>query len=389
MTDKTTGEVYIKRPNDEKIISFRQRSHTVYEAIQEFNIQYQSSVGYTYPNHPGSYLLGIKVDVDEYLQDERKTNILTDNHVFSEAVTSYKDFWFGVASSTNGFFIKPITRLGDRNICGYLNGQFSKNEVNRFAAVSQTFEDWLENSKLYESAYLYTEWRNLEKWKSCNALIDCTITSEGRADSGKHVKNTISITTPIKLNEYSFVRFPDDYKADMDQVYSTNVVITKIYSPKLQYEAYLNKKGESSAMMSKLLEVDNIVVLKSVDVFYFINDSIQLPTNPNTIIDQCIDTEFLDDAIVSLSVTYGSKSVQSQVEEPEVWMTDTVWAEEIRDITNGNKVTETNSIHKFKDIERTLYHDPEETLEYTEHIIDRSNILVYDASYSIDWLNDK
>jgi len=289
-----------------------------------------------------------------------------------------------VASSTNGFFIKPITRLGDRNICGYLNGQFSKNEVNRFAAVSQTFEDWLENSKLYESAYLYTEWRNLEKWESCNALIDCTITSEGRADSGKHVKNTISITTPIKLNEYSFVRFPDDYKADMDQVYSTNVVITKIYSPKLQYEAYLNKKGESSAMMSKLLEVDNIVVLKSVDVFYFINDSIQLPTNPNTIIDQCIDTEFLDDAIVSLSVTYGSKSVQSQVEEPEVWMTDTVWAEEIRDITNGNKVTETNSIHKFKDIERTLYHDPEETLEYTEHIIDRSNILVYDASYSID-----
>ena len=46
MTDKLTGEVYIKRPQDGKLISFRQKSHTVYEAVQEFNIQYQSSIGF-------------------------------------------------------------------------------------------------------------------------------------------------------------------------------------------------------------------------------------------------------------------------------------------------------------------------------------------------------
>ena len=68
MTNKITGEVYIKRPADKKVISFKQKSQTVYEAVTEFNMQFQSANGFIFPNDPGSYLLGIKVDVDEFME---------------------------------------------------------------------------------------------------------------------------------------------------------------------------------------------------------------------------------------------------------------------------------------------------------------------------------
>ena len=132
MTDKLTGEVYIKRPHDGKIISFRQKSHSVYEAIQEFNIQFQSSIGFTYPEDPGSYLLGTKVDVDEFVSIEEKTDILLKNHEFSKTYGDKKDFRFEVSGKTNGFYIKPITRLGDRTVNGYLTGQFAEHEYVNF-----------------------------------------------------------------------------------------------------------------------------------------------------------------------------------------------------------------------------------------------------------------
>ena len=105
MTDKLTGEVYLKRPIDGKIISFRQKSQTVYEAIQEFNIQFQSSVGFTHPNTPGSYLLGTKFLVDEYEDETKKKDILLSYHEFSKNDYKYKDFKFELSGRTNGFYL--------------------------------------------------------------------------------------------------------------------------------------------------------------------------------------------------------------------------------------------------------------------------------------------
>ena len=380
MTDKLTGEVYLKRPQDDKIISFRQKSHTIYEAIQEFNIQFQSSIGFVYPEDPGSYLLGTKLDVDEYLSNNNKTDILLQNHEFSKVVGEHDDFRFEVSNKTNGFYIKPITRLGDRNVCGYLTGQFSEHENINFTTVVRSFPDWLDLSALYDSAYLYTEWKKLDNWKSSNGLVDCTIKVVGSNEDGNTIENIKSFTTAIQLNEYSYIRFPDDYNEEMVDIYSVNVIVTKIYAPKLEYERYLANDSTSSTgintIVDRMMEIDDKVVLQSVDTFYFISGASQLPTNKNTIIDQCVDVEFLTQAIVYLSTSSGSRSIQSQVEEPSSWPIDTIWAEELRDIEYGHTVKETSSVNKFENLERNLYSDSEDTLTFTDEINNAENILI-------------
>lgn len=380
MTDKTTGEIYIKRPQDSKIISFRQKSHTMYEAIQEFNMQFQSSIGFTYPEDPGSYLLGTKIDVDEYVQDENKIDLLIENHEFSTIIGDKKDFRFDVSNKTNGFYIKPITRLGDRNINGYLTGQFSEHEYVDFATVTRSFTDWLDLSNLYSYAYLYTEWKEFENWKSSNAFVDCTITTIGSDIDGNTIKNVKEVTVPIQLDEHNYVGFPSDYNEEMETIYSINVVVNKIYAPKLQYERYLANDSNTTSginpIVDRMIEIDNKVVLQSVDLFYFISGSSQLPTNDNTLITQCFDVEFLDQAIIHISTSSGARAVQSQEEKPDAWPIDTVWSEEIRDIVYGERATETSSITKFSDLERSLYHDPSDIIVFTDEFSDAENILI-------------
>lgn len=383
MTDKLSGEVYLKRPGDGKIVSFKQKAHTLYEAIQEFNIQFQSSLEFTYPENPGSYLLGVKVDVDEYLPSNKKKDILLENHEFTSVVGEYTTIRFELSTETNGFYLKPITRYGDRNICGYLSGQYSEHENTDFSSPIRSFEDWLDLSTLYDTPYKYTEWQKLENWKSTNALMDCTITVTGADEDGVGVENVVKVTAPLQINEHTHVRFPEEYNADMEYIYNIVVTIDKIYAPKLQYERYLSEDSSSSSglnpTVTKLMELDNRVVLQSLDIFYFISGGSQLPTNPNTTICQCVDVEFLDQAIIYLSTSSGSRAIQSQVEEPEAFPVDTMWAEELREI-DGNKVTETNSVNKFEDLEKSLYSDSDDSVTFTDEINNDENILIIDRN---------
>lgn len=383
MTNKITGEVYIKRPADKKVISFKQKSQTVYEAVTEFNMQFQSANGFIFPNDPGSYLLGIKVDVDEFMDDTNQTDILLENHEFSESPGNYKDFRFEVSPKTNGIFIKPITRYGDRNACGYLQGQFSEHEYIDFTTTVRTFEEWLDLCGMYENTYLYTEWKMNEVWSVCNAMIDCTVVTTGMDAENNVITNEVKVSCPIQLNEYSYIRFPDDYDEEMETIYSINVIVNKIYAPKLQYERYLATNNEASSgvdsILERMLEVDNKVVLQSVDAFYFISGASQLPTNENTLIHQCIDNDFLTQATVTISTSTGGRAFQSQVDEPEQWPVDSVWAEELRSIENGI-VTDTDSEDTFEDLERELYSDSSDTLTYTENEYEHNDLLIEDVT---------
>ena len=385
MTNKVTGEVYLKRPGDGKIISFRQKSHTLYEAIQEFNIQFQSSVGFTHPEYPGSYLLGTKFLADEFEPDENKKDILKEYHEFSKNDYKYKDFIFEVSGDTNGFYLKPITRLGDRNICGFLSGMFREQEFSEFNGLTKTFEDWLLDNPKYNDSYLYTEWKQFgPEWTSSNALVDCEIKTTGMDNVGNILENKESFTVPINFNEFSYVGFPEEYKLGMEKVMNTTVTIKRVYSPKLEYERFLADEPTAASgvngIVTRMMDLDNRVVLQSIDLFYFISSSVQLPTCEHMIIDQCVDVEFLDKAIVYLATSSGARAFQSQVNRPEAFPIDTVWAEEIRDVNSEEEVVVNPTETTFEQIEETLYFETEKRAKFTIHSTHADDLLITDKN---------
>lgn len=389
MADKITGELYIKRPADGRIVSFKQKSQTTYDTLREFNVQFAySSVDFLYPDDPGSYLICNRYDVEEFFKNDLKKDLLVDNYSFSSSVNLYDDIRMQVSTKTNGIFVKPITRLGDRNIVGYFTGQFRAHEAGNFLSVIKTFEEWLELSKLYPSVYSYTEWKEFSSWDSCNALVDCTITVIGKNDNNETVTNVKNVTAPLHLNEYSFVKFPSDYNEEITNIYSIQVVINKIYCPKLQYERYLSETSASSSglvpIVTRLMEPDYKVPLHSIDVFSFIDSVSQLPTNENTIINNCIDVTFMEKAIEEIESSNGTKAIQASIEKPENWPVDGAWAEELRHIEVGEdvEVTENFTENNFSNIERELYHDGIDTLEFTLLSNDKKDIFIREIERS-------
>jgi hypothetical protein len=378
MTDKLTGEIYIKRPSDGKIVSFKQKSQTVYQTIEEFDIQFQSSQGFKYPRTKGAFLLGTKLNVDEMKAEDNQRDLLQNNYSFGENVGSEEDLRLDLSTKTNGFFIKPITRNGDRLSCGYLSGLFLEQENADFKSNVRNFTDWLDLSTLYESPYNYTEWKKLDQWEQSTGIVEYTITTVGTDSNGKVITNVKDGVATIKLNEYTVVRFPEDYAEELENIISIQAVITKLRFPKLQYERYINTEPTAASgidpTLTQLLEPDNKVVLTSIDTLYFIDSASELPSNQSIIINQIVDTVFLEEAMVELSNANGSKSVQSYEEEPSSFPTDTVWAEEIRTVNADGESEETSSTTKFEDLEKNLYHDTEDVVELTYQMEDPTNL---------------
>lgn len=378
MTDKLTGEIYIKRPSDGKIVSFKQKSQTVYQTIEEFDIQFQSSQGFKYPRTKGAFLLGTKLNVDEMKAEDNQRDLLQNNYSFGENVGSEEDLRLDLSTKTNGFFIKPITRNGDRLSCGYLSGLFLEQENADFKSNVRNFTDWLDLSTLYESPYNYTEWKKLDQWEQSTGIVEYTITTVGTDSNGKVITNVKDGVATIKLNEYTVVRFPEDYAEELENIISIQAVITKLRFPKLQYERYINTEPTATSgidpTLTQLLEPDNKVVLTSIDTLYFIDSASELPSNQSIIINQIVDTVFLEEAMVELSNANGSKSVQSYEEEPSSFPTDTVWAEEIRTVNADGESEETSSTTKFEDLEKNLYHDTEDVVELTYQMEDPTNL---------------
>lgn len=383
LSDKVTGEIYIKRPADDKIISFNIKSQTTYQAVAEFNMQYRVAAleEFEYPKDAKSYLLGMRIPVDEY-EGPNTRDLLFENYPFDAGLNNPNFGMFKVSHVTNGFFIKANPRTNDRMATGYLAGRFADNETTNFLGSTKTFQAWLASSSLYGNAALYDTWKALDKWIGSSAMVDYHAVANGLrivngVTTGTAVTDSWSGTTPIRLGEYSYVGFNRGWR---ETFYPTEITvyIDKIYAPKLQYERDLF--GGSSTItdggLNKLIEVDRKIVLKEVDFFYFISDPNDLPSSKNMEITQCIDADFLDQALDEIANAATAKSWQSTEQRPYVWPMESIWAEELRDVKPGqffNWQDETNSETKFGELESSLYNNGDGDVVLTQYSSDSVN----------------
>lgn len=384
MKDPMTGELYLRRSIDGKVVSFVQRTVSVFDFLSEFNLQLQSAEGFRYPEHSGGYLLGVKYDVNTMVTHHRGElfDIYNGNLVFPRDIDANYNFVFNISTETNGIYIKAIMRDGDRIGVGWLTGKFSEHETVSFASVSRKFKDWLVMNLNYKDGYLYDTWKEMRDWVSSNAMIDLTITTTGTRSTGAVITNTVDITRPIRLNEQTYVLFPDSYKENMQGITSVQVEVKKIYFPKIQYEYDMCKTSQSSTGLSNpfatLIEADLRACLKSVDMYYFISAPSELPLTDNRIIHQCVGYDFFTKAIDNILTASGTRSVQSQPLRPKSWGVDSIWAEEIRHIIPGGESVPSGSSGTFDQLEDELYGpelNPVE-VEFTQYDVNKEDIYI-------------
>lgn len=383
--DPITGELFTRRAIDGKIISFAQRSITVYDFLSEYNLQLQSSLRFKYPDTPGSYLIGTWFDVNTMLTHRLgdTINIYEQSLVFPSAdVNPGNVFAFKVSTGTNGIFIKASTRHGDRNPIAYLTGKFSVDESIGFSGTLKTFGDWLTMHLDYQSAALYDTWKRLPGWKSSNIIVETSIIVGGQDESNRPVSNTIEKTYALRLGEAGYIEFPANYTNGIATVTSVIVRINKIHMPKICYEYFLmttnvNTHNGIASPLLELIEADLMACIRTVECYYFISEVNQLPFGDNRTVHQLVDQSFFKLAIDKLLTASGTRSAQSSALQPTVWGLDSIWMEETRMVLPGNIVRPTGSLSDFKSLEEEMYNPAGEVgVSFTKNSFDGNNMFV-------------
>lgn len=367
LTDRDTGELYSRRYSDGKIISFAQKSMTIYEAIKEFNIQYQAAEGFKFPTDPGAFMVGLRFSVDEFTPRANKKDILKENIPFNVS-SGDKSFRFETSCKTNGVFIKPVIRFGDRNACAFLAGKFFTDEVVDFGSNAKDMEQWMDLSPLYPDVYDYTLWKKKASWVYSAAMVDYTVKTTGESESQRSLVTNTSNSVPIRLSEYSFLPMPEGYDEGMKVVSNVEVSINKLYFPKLQYERYVETQvgapNNITEVLGRLIEPDIRAVLNSVDMFYFIDAEAQIPMSQNFSINHLVNIEMLLQAVDDLSNSTGTRAVQAEVERPIAWQVDTLWCEIERILTGAGTMQPTASKTRPHEVEKALYSTSDAWLEF-------------------------
>lgn len=385
LSDKMDGELYLRRPIDDRIVSFSQKASSSYEMMKDFNIQFLTAEGFKYPTD-NSYFAGVKFDVNELSElevGELRPDLLKKNNILPGRSSADDEFSFLVSDVTNGFFIKPILRYGDRNVVGFLTGEFRSREQQ--PEFHDDFVSWLDSQdEVYGAGAIYDVWKGIEGWNEGNAIMSYTIEISGINTSGNQMVKRIPDIAMIRLNEHTFVQFPISYRLNMDTVDWIRVTITSIQYPKLQYisSKYRNANDGYYPYMANLMEPDYKVNLREAEVFYFVDKPDQLPPEIHSTIHHFVDYGYLVETINKIK----AGSIRPYVSQPEElddgeWHVDSVWNEELRRISQSNKIyqfpTATTTV---AEIEKRIYYNSGIEVEFTTMESTKTGIYVEEVS---------
>lgn len=368
LQDKATGEIFIKRPEDGKVVSYFQNKRYLYEQANELNIVISSNTDYTYDrqNKAGMYSF---VDYDVVtIQEEVPKDILTENLVFG---TDRYGVTFPLSVKTNKFIIRLTNRDTDKGPVEYLTSLYD--------SVLDGYNG--ENVILEAEARMY---RTYSDWVYDNVLVNFQV----------HVVNedeemTYSLTRAARLNEASCLDigqiqidqdFPDGY-TDIS-VKLLSVEYRKIQFV-MQHMELFGDPVEIQAALDKMCYPDGKVYVYNCGIGVFTDSIDDVNSNPvNGTLICLLDTVFTMRYISKMrSSTNGGGTILRVIEpDDQDWFIGSVWAEFVRQVDKDGIIIENPTATTIHDLEKYYSYDQRLSVIFTADITDTDNIYIEELS---------
>lgn len=337
LMDKTTGEIFIKRVIDGKVISFAQQDTNMFDTMNKLNVLMQNNTLFRVPIFSTGLFVDAVFKVDGIMGTD--TNILLEDIEFRRAINPENNILLDIDCDTNGFFYEPLTRENDRNIVSYLNLQYNFRETNELVTRPEIYKD-------------------LNGWENNNMLLTYEITAEGLDVEGNEINPVVTeATVPVRINDYGSVIFPDHYKNGITTVTRVTVRIIAFRFPKLQYMFTEFMNDPLQRPFSTLIEPDYAAFIRNFHVMYFIENEECVPSGDNVYINQLIDLRFLDEFLNKVQKVNSSRGMilSSQRPAETQWVIDNGWAEAINELDGAAVVNKLKSPTNIHDLEKYLY----------------------------------
>lgn len=365
--DKATGELFMKREHDGRIISFYQNKKYINDLMLELRINLTNNSEFTYPYESET---GFCVFSDYDLvaiNNESEVSIKTDDtELISDEVS------FRVSIGCNGFFVRPVSRDTDKPAIEYATMFY--NSI--FESYSGSYTPFVQEYRKFESIPL---------WKDSNVILYYTVTARD------HMGNTQAVQTSayVRMNEMCIVMFPDEFMSNyVSTATSITVTITKLEYYKLHF-LLNNTERLSTALdgdlgheflseLSKFSIPDEKLLINTLSTIYFVDRSTDITLYGKEFLIALMDMPYVRRYMMKMSKLHTASDIVLSAERPDedMWSTNCIWAESIRTLAPQNGgVTAQSSVTNFKALESylanngILYGELSQTSELEEDFI--------------------
>lgn len=341
LLDKSTGELFFRRKEDGKLVSFNQDYRDMFDQVWQLNVIKSVNPGFTYPSDTSTSLfLSTNYDIG-CINDEKNVSINelneTSDGVFNiknfaeaddttgelEDIDSRKTLQFRISSDTKGFIAKVNTRATDKLAVEYL----SKTYNNIFGGSVDSNDATLtaENEKFSDSSF-----------EKNNAELTMTVRLSGTTEK------SITHKAYVRLNESTFVDLTKPISQlleDVSDEYVITVYIDAIDPYKVRrilddVDALVRYYPSLQKDLRKVLYVDKDIMLEKMNIMHFVDSVDDILPLGNDIVISTFDIKTMKRLLGEInSVKFRPAIIVSATQpDPSEWAPGVLWAQRVTDI---------------------------------------------------------
>ena len=289
--DKTSGELFIKRVSDGKVVSFSQNKKTLNDLALDLHLSLLYNKDFVYPSkNVNAFYISSNYDLIA-INNESLYNLMTDNVSISGAPNDINKLTFTVSGGSNGFFCRNATRDIDKPFIEFLTNQY--NTI-------------LKNYTGTDTLYLneYEKFQTNENWENSNAVLTYDIIATKGSIDYVYADNKAY----IMLNDDSPVLFPNQIVNDLGTFEYATVTIKSIEYDKLHF--MINNKAKFGSIFTdaynKIIPNDGTIEVAEFNISYFIDNANDIKLLGNEDIIGFLDIPHLNMYIKKMTGLIGS-----------------------------------------------------------------------------------
>lgn len=319
--DKATGEIFTKRPEDGRVVSFFQNKKYMTDLMMDLRILLNNNRAFRYPNIDDANACYLSTDYDIMcLYDNKDISIIeTDQYIPNHSdATSLQ---FNLSLKTNGFFCRLTSRDADKAVIEWLTSQYNA-IVKNYEGTELVF---LEEKKKFNL---------IEKWEDSNATINYQVIIKNPTETA-----TYDVADHVRINEETCILFPNIVFDDIhEETQSISVKIKSIVYDKIHF--MFNHKETLGVNftdgLAKFLYADNNIFIRYCNICSFVDKSEDIKLLGNEFIVVLMDVPYVRRYMMKLNTDGDTNIILSPVRpSDDIWSVNGIWAEQIRDVFKG------------------------------------------------------
>ena len=323
--DKSTGEIFTKRPADGRVVSFFQNKKYLQDMALRLRVLLSNNTNFTYDKESQSgYYVNTDYDSMSILNEQR-LDILTHDfvapNVDSDTTTQFK---FNLSADTNGFFFRCTSRDSDKALIEFLTHEYNER---------------LENYTGSDPDYIaeHQKFADIPAWKLTNVKIEYTVKITDIDN------NTLiyTCTSYARINEETCIYLPStDIASDFPHGYvSALVTIKSVCYDKIHF--MVNHTADFGpdfvTNMNKFKYPDGEAYVDYYNISYFIDKSSDLLMLGNEFVVALLEIYYIRNLMMKLTSLERPAEFNVSTVRPDDadFAINTVWGERFRDVFKG------------------------------------------------------